>query len=296
MAYIHYKQGDPKWAKIPYPNSSKKYTIKSSGCGPSSIAILVSNINPSITPVEVADWLSRNGYATKGTAWKGIREGLKHFGYTEVIQYSTKACYKKKETEAELNWRKAMQNGMIGILNMGNATGHKPMWTDGGHYITVTKAMLKDSKEYYYVQDPGGRKNNGWFEWKDFSGYVRNFWTCKPKITLEIDGQWGPMTTKWLQEIMGTPVDGIISNQPKTCQKYVPAGSEQTFQWKKISTKGSLVIKALQKKVKVKVDGKFGPQTIKGLQKMLGIQQTGICDLVTVKALQTWLNQEKERI
>lgn len=293
MGYTMFRQGDKEWGDIPYPNSSKKYTIKTSGCGATSLAILVSNINPSITPKETADWLSRNGYATKGTSWKGIREGLKHYGYTEVIQYSSKVCYEKKETEAELKWRKAMQSGMIGILNMGKSVGNKPMWTDGGHYITVTNAKIKDNKEYYYVQDPGGRHNDGWFEWKAFSGLVRNFWTCKPKVTLEIDGQWGNMTTKWLQEVLNTPVDGIISNQPKTCQKYVPAGSEKTFKWVRVSIKGSLVIKALQKKVKVKVDGKFGPQTIKGLQKMLGLKQTGICDLTTVKALQKWLVQEK---
>lgn len=85
MGYTHYRQGDKKWGNIPYPSTSKKYTIKTSGCGPSSIAILVSNINPSITPKETAAWLNKNGYATKGTSWKGIVKGLEHFGYTNVV-------------------------------------------------------------------------------------------------------------------------------------------------------------------------------------------------------------------
>ena len=292
MSYTLFRQADKRWGKIPYPTSSKKNTIGSSGCGATSIAILVSNINPSITPKDTAAWLSANGYAVKGTSWKGIVKGLEHFGYSGVIQYSTKACYKKTNTEAELKWRKDMQAGRIGILNMGNSTGHKPMWTDGGHYITVIKAKKENNKEYYYVQDPGGRHNDGWFEWKDFSGYVRNFWTCIPKIKLEIDGNWGPQTTKFLQQVMKTPVDGIVSNQPKKFQKNVPAGSEKTFKWVKVSTKGSPVIKALQKMLKVKQDGKFGPNTIKALQKMLKVKQDGICGLVTVKALQQWLNKE----
>lgn len=294
MGYTMFRQADKQWKNIPYPSSSKKYTIGTSGCGATSIAILVSNINPSITPKDTAAWLSANGYAVKGTSWKGIVKGLEHFGYSEVVQYSTKACYKKKETEAELKWRKAMQSGKIGILNMGDSTGNKPVWTDGGHYITVTNAKIQDNKEYYYVQDPGGRHNDGWFEWKAFSGLVRNFWTCKPKIELAIDGQWGIMTTKWLQQVLKTPVDGIISNQPKKFQKNVPAGSEKTFKWVKISTKGSVVIKALQKKLKVKQDGKFGPKTIKALQKMLGVKQDGICGLNTVKALQKQLNKENK--
>ena len=294
MGYTHYRQGDKKWGNIPYPSTSKKYTIKTSGCGPSSIAILVSNINPSITPKETAAWLSKNGYATKGTSWKGIVKGLEHFGYTDIIQYSTKACYKQKETDAELKWRKDMQSGKIGILNMGNSIGHKPLWTESGHYIAVTGAKTTNGREYYYVLDPGGRNNSGWFEWKDFSGYVRNFWSCKAKRKLDIDGQWGPTTTKWLQEVMKTPVDGIISNQPKKFRKYVPAGSEHTFKWVRTSRKGSVVIKALQKKLKVKQDGKFGPQTIKALQKMLNVKQDGICGLITVKALQKWLNKEKK--
>lgn len=93
------------------------------------------------------------------------------------------------------------------------------------------------------------------------------------------------LTTKFLQQTLKVTVDGIISSQPKSCQKYVPAGSITTFKWKRGAVKGSPTIKALQRKLKVKVDGKFGPKTIAALQKMLGIKQTGICDLTTVKAL-----------
>lgn len=293
--YQLYRQNDKRWGKLPYPNSSKKYTIGSSGCGPTSIAMLASAINPSITPKESADWLSRNGYAVKGTSWSGIIKGLEHFGYKNIKQYSSKAIYKQKGTDAEKQWRKDMQaGGKIAILNMGDSTGHKPLWTTGGHYITVLDARMNNGVEEYYVQDPGGRHNDGWFKWKDFEGYVRNLWTTdvyKEKEQLVVDGNWGVMTTKSLQKVLRLTITGTIVSQPKKYRKNLPACSEKTFRWV-TNSKGSYTIKIFQKKLGVKADGKVGPKTIKALQKILNVKQDGICGLVTVKALQKWINKQ----
>ena len=70
----------------------------------------------------------------------------------------------------------------VGILNMGNAKGHKPVWTTGGHYIAIVDYKKSGGTEYYYVLDPGRRHNDGWWKWSAFSGYVRNFWSCKSKV------------------------------------------------------------------------------------------------------------------
>lgn len=77
---------------------------------------------------------------------------------------------------------------------MGDSTGHKPLWTTGGHYITVLDARMNNGVEEYYVQDPGGRHNDGWFKWADFEGYVRNFWTASEPVLEKKDSGGTHMT------------------------------------------------------------------------------------------------------
>lgn len=63
----------------------------------------------------------------------------------------------------------------------------KSLWTDSSCYIVVLKAKFDQGIEYYYVIDPQN-ENSGWFSWKDFSGKVKNFFSCSPRRLLEIDG------------------------------------------------------------------------------------------------------------
>jgi len=92
----------------------------------------------------------------------------------------------------------------------------------------------------------------------------------KPKANLKIDGYMGPLTIKALQRYFGTPVDGYLS-------------------------KPSLVIKALQKSLKVKQDGYMGPITITAMQKRFGTPQDGFISRpsLVIKALQRRLNAGK---
>ena len=106
---------------------------------------------------------------------------------------------------------------------------------------------------------------------------------------ITVDGIWGADTTRKIQEKFGLNKDGIINSQPKSCKKYLSACS--TSSWKFVTApKGSATIKAIQKWLKVSVDGKMGPKTIKTLQKKLGVGVDGYCGSKTVKALQNYLN------
>ncbi|SFL85997.1 N-acetylmuramoyl-L-alanine amidase [Gracilibacillus orientalis] len=104
---------------------------------------------------------------------------------------------------------------------------------------------------------------------------------------LKVDGYWGSKTTKELQQALGTIVDGVISNQSrnKVTNRIV---SGITF-----GTGGSLVIKALQRKIGAKTDGYLGPQTIRKLQAYLGTPQDGVLSKpsLVVKELQRRLNK-----
>lgn len=110
----------------------------------------------------------------------------------------------------------------------------------------------------------------------------------KNKANLTVDGKWGKSTTRALQKALGTPVDGIISKQPRNSVSQSLYGGTVHF-----GSGGSNVIVALQKKIKVNADGKLGPATIRSLQKHLGTPEDGVLSRpsVVVKELQRRLNK-----
>lgn len=112
---------------------------------------------------------------------------------------------------------------------------------------------------------------------------------------LEVTGLWDKTTTKRLQEIFKTPVDGVVSNQNAVYQAENP-GLTEGWQWlasKKAS--GSTLIRTMQKWAGMpenEHDGKIGPKTIRAFQKKLGTPVDGKVSKPStmVKALQNWAN------
>lgn len=111
------------------------------------------------------------------------------------------------------------------------------------------------------------------------------------KTTLKVDGWWGKDTTKRLQQIFKTPVDGIVSNQDPAQKKYLLRADSGSWDFKGQGN-GSDLIGAMQKKVGVNDDGFMGPKTIKAWQKYLGVSVDGKMGEKTVKAIQKWVNNQ----
>jgi len=106
---------------------------------------------------------------------------------------------------------------------------------------------------------------------------------------LKIDGSFGPATTRRLQQVLGTPVDGVISGQ------YRNAVTENIHSVQ-FGTGGSLMVRAMQRRLSVGVDGYFGPITLRALQRRMGTPVTGAIsrtNSAVVKALQRRLNQNR---
>lgn len=112
------------------------------------------------------------------------------------------------------------------------------------------------------------------------------------KIT--VDGVWGKDTTTKAQQVFKTTVDGIVSNQDKRYKAKNKGLLSSTFEWKTNPLGGSLLIKAIQKKVGTTADGIIGDKTIKAMQKWLGTIQDGVVSKKSamVKAFQVWLNEQ----
>src|SRR5690625_5730305 len=110
----------------------------------------------------------------------------------------------------------------------------------------------------------------------------------KKKANMTADGKWGKDTTRALQKALGTPVDGIISNQPRNSVTTALYGGTVKF-----GSGGSNVIVSLQNKVGASADGKLGPATVRALQKHLGTPVDGKLSRpsTVVKEMQKKLNK-----
>lgn len=136
-------------------------------------------------------------------------------------------------------------------------------------------------------------------------------WICRPKYTeksvvkpvastttnkLAVDGQWGETTTRKTQQVLGTPVDGIVSRQPESCRQYLQGCLTTSWKFVKVGATGSTMVKAIQKLVGAKVDGKMGKQTVMSMQKFLNKNGfdcgavDGFMGAKTIKAWQKYIN------
>ena len=106
---------------------------------------------------------------------------------------------------------------------------------------------------------------------------------------MEVDGKIGHDTVKAMQSWLGTQQDGIVSGQSNRQKKYLIACVSSAWKFSD-NPKGSLMVKALQRKLGCAIDGIMGKNTVTALQRMLGIKQDGYLGSDTAKALQIYLN------
>lgn len=110
----------------------------------------------------------------------------------------------------------------------------------------------------------------------------------KPEVKkLTVDGIAGPETIRAAQTYFGTVVDGYISGQNKSLNKYYPSVSAVIY-----GKGGSTLVKKMQSWAGASADGIWGESTSKALQKTLGVKVDGIFGKNSMKAFQTFLNNQ----
>ncbi|WP_339310870.1 C39 family peptidase [Paenibacillus sp. FSL M7-0896] len=146
---VYYNQMDSRWADKPY---GPRDTIGVSGCGPTSLSIVVSTLTSKrIDPVTMANWAYNNGYLAEGTGsyHSLIPDGAQHFGLN--VQGAA-----QKDQQTIIN---ALSSGKLVVAIMGK--GH---FTSSGHFM-VLRGVTSEGK--ILVADPASRKRSEQ-EW-DFS-------------------------------------------------------------------------------------------------------------------------------
>lgn len=112
--------------------------------------------------------------------------------------------------------------------------------------------------------------------------------TPQPVRQPSVDGYWGEETTRVLQGILGTTVDGAVSSQAAPNRPYLPGC---TGGWEFVAAseaEGSQLIAAMQAALGVEADGIMGPATVNALSARYGLEGDGHLDApaATIRAMQ----------
>ena len=170
---IDYKQTDPRWGSNLYAVDGETSTIKSAGCGPTSLAdVLASLVSPYIDPLTLASWARQHGYKAykSGTSYSFFAPCAAEYGVkvrrlntVNIYGYPGSASHKKALAELQAgNW-------LIACMGKGN-------WTTSGHYIVAYG--YKDGM--VYINDPASTKAaRACNTWALFTSQVKYYWVVE---------------------------------------------------------------------------------------------------------------------
>ena len=150
----YYAQTDSRWSSILYTSTgNRSQTIGSSGCGPTSAAMVVSSSKGAILPTAMCSLYRANGFRTPndGTAWSAMSFTADYFDFNYfAISYSYAEAFKYLRIDKNKD----------GISDYFVICACGPgLWTSGGHYI----AIMNDDDGELRVHDPypyGGKYNS----------------------------------------------------------------------------------------------------------------------------------------
>lgn len=165
-----YKQSDSRWAKKKYKCTDGGYaSVGTAGCGPTSVANVVSALIKPIRPYTVFKYACQKGYMTSNSGMyrSAVPKLLKHYNIdpVEIIPRNSDGKKLLKSYLKKNYWA-------IAIMGPG-------IWTRGGHYIL---AYYVDSNNRVYISDSASseehrQKNtfeNFWNQQKDVSWLIVN--------------------------------------------------------------------------------------------------------------------------
>ncbi|HBL84877.1 MAG: hypothetical protein A2Y17_06565 [Clostridiales bacterium GWF2_38_85] len=127
--FILMYQSNSKYSSHPYGD----YTVGSHGCGPSCMAMIVTNLTDyNVNPAEMADWSYERGYmvGSVGTSFALMTEAAKNWGISCEEEYIYDAAIIIK----------ALRQGKLVLVDMGPG-----IFTKGGHFI-ILRGITEDGK------------------------------------------------------------------------------------------------------------------------------------------------------
>ena len=130
----YYNQTDSRWRNHQYSSvGDSSQTIGTSGCGPTSAAMVVTAIKGTITPPKMGDLFVKYGYrsANSGTYWSAFR------WVADVFDIGYQEC---SNLDTAIN---LVRNNNYVVVSVGNG-----LFTTGGHFIVIV-GIEEDTLKIY---------------------------------------------------------------------------------------------------------------------------------------------------
>lgn len=221
-------------------------SFASQGCGPTSVADIIN-----ISPLTVAEWMTRNGYATTdghGTYWEGISAALTAFGAGGRMLNGSSLLGIHNSPYFD-TWKSVIRSGCMGVLLMG--AGTSTYWTSSGHYVAVVK--YDSSTDKYLVYDPASTTRTGWHPFSDFAGNIKILYTSTVPWGTEPDSTYS-FRVKEIR--LGDKGKDVFLLQRLLKARGLYKGLDYNY-----GPRVEKAVKEYQKSAKLKVDGVCGPAT-----------------------------------
>ena len=140
---VYYNQGEEPWASLPYGGSN----IRSSGCGPTALAIVISTLTgEAVTPELTGRFAISGGHYVKG-------KGTSHaFPAAAAVHWGLSVVRVKRERMNEVV--KGLKEGKMAVVICAENT----ISGSSGHYIVLTGVT---ESGYLIIADPGSRTRTG---------------------------------------------------------------------------------------------------------------------------------------
>lgn len=193
---ISYLQTDSRWANCDYSAEGEKTTIGKSGCGPTSMAmVLATYCDKSVTPKTECAWALKNGYKAphQGTYYGYFVPAAERYGL-KCTRVNQSSIYGNSSSSCHTLAAKALQQGNLVIACMG-----KGNWTSSGHYILCYD--INTSKNIIYINDPNStKKARTEGNYNTFKQQVKFYWIIEVPSTKEKEED--DMSKSEVQEIV----------------------------------------------------------------------------------------------
>ena len=199
---VSYLQTDPRWKNIPYAVKGERATIGGSGCGPTSMAMVLATwADPKVTPATECAWALKNGYKAKGqgTYYSYFQPAAKRYGLT-CRQLNAVNIYGNNGAVYHAQAREALERGDLVIACMGRGN-----WTRSGHFVLVWKI----EGDTVYINDPAStlaRRTRG--DYQTFIKEVKYYFVVQRPAAPEKEEETD-VTEKQVSDIVWQIVDSV---------------------------------------------------------------------------------------
>lgn len=203
---VLYYQTDPRWKNIPYAVKGERATVGGSGCGPTSMAMVIATLADNrVTPKTECAWALAHGYKAlgHGTYYSYFVPAAARYGLT-CTQLNGASILGNSGSGLHAQVLKYLRQGDLIIACMGPGN-----WTKSGHFVVLWDVQ----GDVAYINDPAStltRRTRG--NWSLFRKQVKFYWRIRRPANITIPKEEPDMTAEQVRKIAEETAKVAISN------------------------------------------------------------------------------------